>query len=126
MRGKEICKALKELRQKIAEVNDIEYAVSECTHQGECSGTCPKCESELLYLERELERRKKLGKTVVLVGLSACLAGVVSGCDSKEEKKPWSGSNSGVYTTTEVQLDGDVQIAEPSTGEDYEDTTTIE
>ena len=36
MKGKEKCKALKELRQKIAEENDIEFAVSECTHQGDC------------------------------------------------------------------------------------------
>lgn len=120
MKGKEKCKALKELRQKIAEVNDIEYAVSECTHQGECKGTCPKCEAELRYLERELERRTKLGKKVVLAGLSACLAGAVSGCDSNEAKKPWSGSNSGTPTTTEMVLDGDVEYVDPSTEEDYE------
>ena len=120
MKGKETCKALKELRQKIAQVNDIEYAVSECTHQGECKGTCPKCEAELRYLERELERRTKLGKKVVLAGLSAWLAGAVSGCDSNEAKKPWSGSNSGMPTTTEMELDGDVEYVEPPMGGDYE------
>lgn len=117
MKGKEKCKALKELRQKIAEVNDIEYAVGECTHQGDCKGTCPKCESELLYLERELERRARLGKAVVLTGLSACLAGVVSGCGSEETKKPWSSSNTGLSTTTEMYLDGEVEIADPTTTE---------
>lgn len=113
MKGKEKCRALKELRQKIAEENDIEYAVSECTHRGNCKGTCPKCEAELRYLERELERRVKLGRTVVLAGLSACLAGVVAGCDGNEEKKPWSDSNSGSTAYVEPELDGDVEEYEP-------------
>lgn len=125
MKGKEKCKALKELRKKIAEINDIEYAVSECTYQGDCKGTCPKCEEELRYLERELDRRTKLGKKVVLAGLSACLAGAVSGCDSNETKKPWSGSNSEMPATTEMdlegmerpQIDGDVEYVEPTTTE---------
>ena len=71
-------------------------------------------------MERELERRTKLGKKVVLAGLSACLAGAVSGCDSNEAKKPWSGSNSGMPTTTEMELDGDVEYVEPPMGGDYE------
>lgn len=25
----------------------IEYEISECDFQGDCKGTCPKCESEL-------------------------------------------------------------------------------
>lgn len=70
MLGKERCKALKEIRRKIAEENDIEFAVSECTYQGECKGTCPRCEEELRYLERELEKRKKIGKAAIIVGIS--------------------------------------------------------
>jgi len=27
----------------------IEYAISQCDFQGVCKGTCPKCESELIY-----------------------------------------------------------------------------
>ena len=71
MSGKAKCKALKEIRQKIAEENDIEYVVSECTYQGECTGTCPRCEAELRYLEKELERRKKIGAAVKVVGVGA-------------------------------------------------------
>lgn len=114
MKGKEKCRALKELRQKIAEENDIEYAVSECTHRGNCKGTCPKCEAELRYLERELERRVKLGRTVVLAGLSACLAGIVAGCDNKDDKNVWSDSNSGSTAYVEPEIDGDVVEYEPS------------
>ncbi|MDO5126501.1 MAG: hypothetical protein Q4D54_01985 [Eubacteriales bacterium] len=120
MKGKEKCRALKELRLKIAEANDIEYAVNECKYQGDCKGTCPKCEEELRYLERELERRTKLGKTVVLAGLSSCLAGFVAGCHSDDAKNPWSNSNSGAKTTTEMRLDGDMEYVEPSTEGDYE------
>lgn len=81
MKGKQRCKILKEIRQRIADANDIEYVTSECQHKGDCLGTCPKCEAELRYLERELERRQKLGKTVALVGLAAILATGAVGCD---------------------------------------------
>ena len=76
MLGKEKCKALKEIRRQIAEQNDIEYVVSECNYQGECKGTCPRCEEELRYLEGELEKRQKIGKAVLIAGISA---GVVAG-----------------------------------------------
>jgi len=75
MSGKEKCKALKEIRRRLAEENNIEYIVSECTYQGECRGTCPKCEEELRYLEKELEKRKKIGKTIIVAGVALGLAG---------------------------------------------------
>lgn len=81
MKGKEKCKALKEIRQKIAEQNDIAFAVSECTHQGDCRGTCPKCEAELRYLERQLEIRKNLGKAVVVAGISAGMCAPMVACN---------------------------------------------
>ena len=74
MVGKDKCKALKEIRRQIAEKNDIPYITSQCTYQGECSGTCPKCESELAYLERELRIKQDLGKAVAVVGLCTTLA----------------------------------------------------
>ena len=84
MRGKEKCKALKESRQKIAEQNDIAFAVSECTHQGDCRGTCPKCEAELRYLERQLEIRKNLGKAVVVAGISAGMCAPMVACSPSD------------------------------------------
>lgn len=69
-RGKKTCKILKEIRRQIAEANDIEYVVSECKYQGDCLGTCPKCESEVKYLEEQLNQRHLLGKAVVLAGIS--------------------------------------------------------
>lgn len=79
-RGKKICKILKEIRQQIAEKNDIEYITSECTFQGECQGTCPKCEAEVRYLENELRKRRQLGKVVVIAGVSLGVAGSFAAC----------------------------------------------
>lgn len=80
MRGKEKCRALKEIRRQIAEANDISLVISECTYQGECKGTCPKCESELRFLERELAIRQGLGKAVAVVGLSAGVCASMTAC----------------------------------------------
>ena len=63
-RGKQTCKILKEIRQQIAEANDIEFITSECQYQGDCLGTCPKCEAEVRYLEQQLERKRRVGKAV--------------------------------------------------------------
>lgn len=62
-KGKSTCKILKEIRQKIAEENDIALVVEECQYQGDCAGTCPRCESELRYLEDELRKRQQMRKS---------------------------------------------------------------
>ena len=90
MKGKNKCKILKEIRQKIADENDIPYVTRECTYQGDCKGTCPKCEAELRYLEQELEKRRSLGKTVAVAAVAAGLSLTLSAC------KPGStGGNAG-------------------------------
>lgn len=80
MKGKDRCKILKEIRRKIAEQNDIEFIVSECKHKGDCKGTCPKCEAELRYLERELARRQRLGKTIAVSSIALTLAVTAPSC----------------------------------------------
>ncbi|MBP3412276.1 MAG: hypothetical protein J6K89_03370 [Oscillospiraceae bacterium] len=85
MRGKNKCKILKQIRQKIAHENDIPLVTQECTYQGECSGTCPRCESELRYLEQQLARRQALGKAVTVAALSVGLMSGLSGCTLKPE-----------------------------------------
>lgn len=77
-RGKQICKTLREVRCDIAKANDIPYEPTECRHQGDCMGTCPKCEQEVQYLERQLELRRSLGKVVSVVGVSMGLAALTS------------------------------------------------
>lgn len=71
MRGKEKCKILREIRQRIASENDIPFVTSECQHKGECKGTCPKCEAELRFLERELEKRGKWKMLIPATGIAA-------------------------------------------------------
>jgi len=79
MKGKERCRILKEIRQRIADENEIPYVTSECPHKGDCLGTCPRCEAELAYLEREVNRRRALGKAVTVAGLAVVTA-VSGGC----------------------------------------------
>ena len=58
-RGKQTCRILKDIRRQIAEANDIEFITSECQYQGDCLGTCPKCEAEVRYLEQQLESLRR-------------------------------------------------------------------
>ena len=85
MLGKQKCKILKEIRQRIADENDIPYVTRECTHKGECKGTCPKCEAELRYLEEQLQKRQSLGKRVAVAALCTGLAFSSAGCTSPAE-----------------------------------------
>ena len=79
-KGKQTCKILKEIRKQIAAENDIDLVVSECTYQGDCLGTCPKCEAEVRYLERELEKRQRLGKAAIFAGMTIGTAITAAGC----------------------------------------------
>ncbi len=72
--GKHICNQLKALRHHIAEENHIPLQQRECSYQGPCRGTCPRCEAEIQYLERALAHRLKLGKAATVAGLSLSLA----------------------------------------------------
>ena len=72
--GKDICRHLKQLRRDIADQNGIELEIPECTYKGDCSGTCPRCDYELRYLESELARRQRLGKAAVVAGTVLTMA----------------------------------------------------
>ena len=69
-RGKYVCKTLKAIRKQIADANEIEYEPTECTYEGDCTGTCPKCEQEVRYIERQLDIRRALGKAVSVAGVA--------------------------------------------------------
>ena len=56
-RGKEKCEILKTIRTYVAEKYGLEYATTECSHKGDCPGTCPKCDAELADLQRQLEEQ---------------------------------------------------------------------
>ena len=73
-RGKWICNTLKEVRMQVAKANGIKHTPTECHHEGDCAGTCPKCEAEVRSLEQQLQLRRQLGKAVAVVGVSVGLA----------------------------------------------------
>lgn len=91
MNGKSKCKLLKQIRSQVARENDIAYVTSECKFQGECVGTCPKCEAELRYLEEELSKRRKMGKAVAVAGIAAALLVSAPGCTDDLLPPPISG-----------------------------------
>ena len=74
MKGKQICSYLKSVRREVAAANGIDLEIPECTFEGECPGTCPRCESEVRQLESELSRRKSLSQRVAVLGVAAGLA----------------------------------------------------
>lgn len=112
-KGKQTCKILKEIRKQIAAENDIKLVIEECTYQGDCLGTCPKCEAEVRYLELELEKRQRLGKAAVFAGISLGTLFAATGCN--QSVQPVSNSNS-CSSQTEIRdkkLAGDVVADEP-------------
>ena len=84
MRGKEVCRTLKEIRAGIARQNDIPWETEECGFKGECRGTCPRCEAEVRQLEEALAKRRRLCKAVALAGVAAGMVTALSGCSAVE------------------------------------------
>jgi len=94
-KGKDICKALKEVRQQIADANNIRYQPFECHHKGDCSGTCPACEQEIRYIENQLKERSHKGINTKVIGIAASICATmmpltVSAQDSKCNTTPAS------------------------------------
>ena len=67
----------------MARENGIPLEIRECTHKGDCRGTCPYCEAEVRYLEQELSKRLSLGKAVTVAGI-AVSAMMMSGCHNQQ------------------------------------------
>jgi len=86
-RGKRTCEILKDVRRKVARENDIPLVERECTHEGDCRGTCPYCESEVRYLERELSKRRALGKAVTVAGIAVSSL-MMSACHTPKAPAP--------------------------------------
>lgn len=74
MNGKDKCSYLKAIRREIAAANGIDLEIPECTFEGECSGTCPRCEGEVRQLERAISQRRKLSQKVAILGVAAGLS----------------------------------------------------
>lgn len=114
MNGKSKCKILKDIRKQIARENDIALVISECRYQGDCSGTCPKCEAEVRYLEQELRKRQQTGKAIAVAGIAAALVVSSAGCASFHRGgDPLSQTSSSQTETTADELNIPGGIAFP-------------
>lgn len=109
-KGKKLCNYLRDVRKEIADANEIDYNPTPCTHEGDCMGTCPKCEAEVRHIENGLRLRRLAGKAITIVGLSVAMASC-------------SGCNDGTTDTAgmvedpdsiEMQVMGDVDMAPDS------------
>ena len=67
---KATCETLKNIRKRIAEANGIPYEPHKCTYEGPCKGTCPVCEAEANYIEKELGKLKLAKRPVNIVGVA--------------------------------------------------------
>lgn len=56
---KEKCRELKLVRAKMAQELGVELHQRECTYEGYCSGTCPKCAAEERVLNEAILRRQE-------------------------------------------------------------------
>ena len=106
-KGKSTCKLLKDIRQQIADANGISYQPKECHHKGDCAGTCPACEEEIRYLERELKARKGNGFGMKVAGIAAGICATVMPMTAAAQAvKPDSTANHPVNTAKK----GDVKV----------------
>lgn len=106
MTGKEKCRALREMREKIAGANEISLTTDSCTHEGPCPGTCPRCEQEALQLDAQLQRRASLGKKIALIGLCAGMLAAATGCAIVEK----TAVTAGATPSQSEPLAGDVAV----------------
>ena len=112
-KGKSTCKLLKDIRQQIADANGISYRPKECQHKGDCAGTCPACEEEIRYLERELRARKGNGFGMKVAGIAAGICATVMPMTAAAQAvTPDSTANRPVHTAKK----GDVKVVDLSDG----------
>ena len=105
VKGKSTCKLLKDIRQQIADANGISYQPKECQHKGDCAGTCPACEEEIRYLERELRARKGNGFGMKVAGIAAGICATVMPMTAAAQAvKPDSTANPPVQTTKKAPI----------------------
>ena len=105
VKGKSTCKLLKDIRQQIADANGISYRPKECHYKGNCVGTCPACEAEIRYLERELKARKGNGFGMKVAGIAAGICATVMPMTAAAQAvKSDSTANPPVQTTKKAPI----------------------
>lgn len=127
--GKRICETLKAIRSEIASANEIDYTPIKCNHKGDCAGTCPACESETRWLERQLRLRHALGKAVTIAGVGVALTVAASAATpsplvpDKKKTKHRNRSSRVVTETESTTMVGDVVPLKPQLINDSDSTS---
>lgn len=101
--NKEKCRKLKQIRKRLADTLHIDLHQRECTYEGPCSGTCPKCKQEEQQLNQAI-----LKKTALAAGVVTMTVGL-TGCIMETEGTPMIINP----TTTEEELSGAVEYIPP-------------
>lgn len=108
---KEKCRELKRVRAQIAADLGVDLKQRECTYEGYCSGTCPKCKSEEMMLNLAIMKRQMesadVRRRVATAGITTAAALSLTGCNIAE-----IGTMEGdvqVVPTVE-ELSGDVEM----------------
>ena len=110
--GRFICDTLKAIRLDIARANGIDYVPIKCHHKGDCAGTCPACESEMRSLEREIARRRSLGKVALVAGVSLGLTNFSAMAGNGTSRSAMMSESAPIHisdTTQRVEFFGSVE-----------------
>lgn len=99
-KNKEKCVALKKIRKNLAEKIGIDLKQTECTFQGKCSGTCPKCKQE------EETLNKKILQQTVAASVLATMSIGITGCGNLYVQDSLSGD----VSIVEEDMDNEVEI----------------
>ena len=121
MNSKEKCKTLKDIRKSLADSLGIDLKQTECTFEGECSGTCPKCKQEENILNSALLKKGAviLGTAVLTTSLAACTPQESLSGNIQQQEPPTIETPSDIAgdmqppsTEAPERLEGDVAIFE--------------
>ena len=66
MEGKIKCRVLSGLRQRIADLNNIDYKPHVCYNTEDCVGTCPACDKEEEWLYLQLKIKEERGERIFI------------------------------------------------------------
>lgn len=109
-RGKEKCEILKAIRAYVADRYGVEYSPSECHHQGECRGTCSKCDAELAELQEQLEA-KGVSDIAEDAELAAMVRSYLDRCQ-EEDSGALPSPGDRVERTEGMPMQGDIAVEE--------------
>ncbi|GEM_PF-863979 len=100
MKGKRKCETLKAIRLEIAKAYNINYTPRQCNHKGDCNGTCPACEQEVMYIEQQIKNNIACGKAIAITSVATSII-ALSACDSQPQTYQIKESDSIVYANEE-------------------------